>query len=132
MSLKAEQLRHNKAQKVQVRVQTKAILGYVDEELRKAHDSGKADVSMTLPINFSIPFMRNNDAQRKIYSKILESLIERDFIPKLRLRKDSTLLTIRWWSDEELHDMDVQNTLIAKYSEKSYGNVDLNTKDKDQ
>jgi hypothetical protein len=128
MSLKAEQLKHNKSQKLQVRLETKAILGYVDDELRKAHDSGKAEVSLTLPINFSIPYMKNNDAQRKIYSKILESLIDRNFIPKMRLRKDSTLLTIRWWSDEELHDMDVQNTLIAKYSEKSYSDVDLNSK----
>lgn len=123
--LKAESLKHNKSQKLQVKKETTDILGYLDEELRKAHDTGKTEVSLTLPINFSIPYMKNMDAQRKIYFKILTSLIDRKFTPKLLLRKDSTLLTIKWWSDEELDEMEVQNALIAKYSEKTYGNVDV-------
>jgi len=125
MSLKAGSLKHNKSQKLQVKKEVTAILGYIDDELRKAHDSGKTEVNLTIPINFSIPYMKNYDAQRKIYYKLLQSLIERDFIPKLDLRKDATLLHVRWWSDEEVQEINLENALIAKCSEKKFGHVDL-------
>lgn len=125
MSVTAESLKHNKTQRVQVKKETRAILGYIDDEFRKAHDTGKTELTLTLPINFSITYMKNTVAQRKIYSKILSSLIERGFTPNLLLRKDATLITIRWWSDDEIKEMEIQNALIAKYSEKNYGDLNL-------
>jgi len=125
MSLKAETLKHNKEHRLAINKEIKSILGYIDDELIKAHESGKHEIDLTLPINFSIPYMSNKIAQRKIYYAVLVSLIDRKFIPKLILKKESTILNIRWLSDEEIEEISLQNALIAKYSEVNYSNLNL-------
>lgn len=123
--LKATQLKENKAQKILVKNEIRNILAYIDDELRNAHDSGKHNIVLTLPINFSIAYMDNKTAQRKIYYGVLTSLIERGFEPKIELQTEKTLLFIKWFSDEELEEISLQHTLLAKYTIKDLSKLNL-------
>lgn len=114
--LKAEYLKCNKSQQLHIKKETVTLLGYIDDEIRKAHDAGKTEIAIKLPINFSIPYMRNVDAQRKIYYNIITSLLNRNFQPKLYMKSDTTLLLVKWVTDEELEEVEIQNTLLAKFS----------------
>lgn len=116
MSLNAESLTHSKLQNNHIKKEVRSILGYIDDELLKVNISGKFEITLSLPINFSIPYMNNADAQRKIYYNVLVSLIDRNFIPKLELHQNATLIHIRWKTDREIAEMQMQNALIAKYS----------------
>jgi hypothetical protein len=114
MSLKATSLKSNDSQKKNIKKEVNTILGHLDDELKLAHEQGKHSISLSLPITFAIPYMSNTDAQRAIYYKILVSLIDREFIPTIKLKKDSTIFHITWLSDEEHKEIDLQNTLLAK------------------
>jgi hypothetical protein len=116
MSLKANKLKDNEMQKKAIAKETKTILGYLDDQLKIAHENGKHEVIIDLPISFSIPNMKNADAQRKIYYYVLCSLLDRGFENvKIRLKRDTTLFHIKFMSDEELNEMREQNALLAKY-----------------
>jgi len=60
--------------------------------------------------------MKNADAQREIYSGVIMSLVKRKFIPKIKMTKNSTLVEIKWLSKERISDIEVQNSILAKYS----------------
>lgn len=117
MSLKASSLKHNEAQKRNVRAEVKNILANIDNEIRTAHEQGKNyEVSISVPITFSIPHMQNKDAQRMIYYEIIKSLEEREFIVEIELKKDSTLFYVTWLSSDEKTEIELQNTIIAKHT----------------
>jgi hypothetical protein len=118
MSLKASALKSNEAQKKAIAKEAKSILGHIDDELKIAHDQGKHNVSITLPITFSIPYMSNKDAQRNIYHHVLISLLEREFNVKIALNETYTIFHITWLSDSEQKDIELQNALLAKYCSK--------------
>jgi hypothetical protein len=125
MSLKASALKSNEAQKKSIKKEVTTILGHLDDELKTSHEQGKHDVSISLPITFGIPYMSNTDAQRTIYYQILTSLIERNFIPTVKLKKDSTVFYITWLSDEEREEIELQNTLLAKHTDRDLSKTTL-------
>lgn len=116
MSLKANSLKSNESQRKAVAKEVNAILGHLDDELKVAHEQGKHKVSITVPITFSIPYMANKDAQRMIYYKVLTSLIDREFNVTIQLEDDATVFHVKWLSDEEEKDIDLQNALLAKHT----------------
>ena len=119
MSLKAEALKKNEAQKKAISREITQILRSMDDELKIAHESGKYKAQIKVPINFGIPFMTNTNAQRLIYSEILKSLIRRGFHPSIEIGKSFTVFWISWLSDEEKSEIKMQNELLAKYAKKS-------------
>lgn len=119
MSLKANALKSNDAQKKAVAKEVTSILAHIDDELKTVHEQGRHGVSLTVPIVFSIPYMSNADAQRYIYYKILTSLIDRDFHVKIELLDDKSIFHITWLSDDETKEIELQNAVIAKHSRKS-------------
>jgi hypothetical protein len=125
MSLKANALKSNEAQKKSIAKDVTSILGQMDDELKAAHDSGRHSVSISLPITFSIPYMNNTDAQRIIYYKVLTSLLERDFNVEIDLRKNSTFFIVTWLSSDELSELELQNALLAKHTKKDIGKIKL-------
>jgi hypothetical protein len=127
MSLVASSLKHNKAQKLLIKKEVKGILSHIDDELRNCHETGRHNITLTLPINFSITYMDNKTAQRKIYYAILISLIDREFIPKLELQQEKTLIHIKWLSDEEICEIKLQHELLAKYTIRDMSKVDIST-----
>ena len=132
MSLKASALKKNESQNKTITKETTSILRQIDDELKVAHESGKHGCSIAVPINFSVPFMKNRDAQRVVYYKILSSLIERKFNPKIELRKNSTVFHVSWLSDEEQEEINLQNLLLAKHTIKDVTKIDLSNEEKEQ
>ena len=119
MSLKASALKNNEAQKKAVSKELNAILARMDDEIKVAHENGNHRVAVALPITFSIPYMKNADAQRTIYYHILTSLIERDFKTiEIELKQNATIFHISWLSPEELNQISLQSMLLAKYKKK--------------
>lgn len=116
MSLKADVLKTNPNKLKAVMKEANAILGRIDEEIKTAYDSDKCKVDVSVPITFAIPYMSNKNAQRAVYYKILESLLDRGYIVKIYLSNNQTVFAITWLSEDEEKDIEQQNTLIAKYS----------------
>ena len=119
MSLKAESLKKNDAQRKAIKREINQILRTMDDELKVAHESGKYKAHIKVPINFAIPFMTNKAAQRHIYSEILKSLISRGFHPNFETGNTYTVFWVSWLSDEEKKEIDMRNALLAKYTKKS-------------
>ena len=120
MSLKASSFKNNDAQNKSIAKEVLHILNRMDDELKTAHESGKHEVRINVPINFSVPFMKNKDAQRIVYYKILESLIKRGFIASLNLTKNISIIHITWLSDGEKLEIKIQNDLLAKCTKKNH------------
>lgn len=116
MSLNANTLSKNKDQSEHIKRIVYHILARIDDDLKEAHESGKKSISMTVPITFSIPHMKNKDAQREIYCGILQSLIKRNFNPKIEIKEESTIFHVTWLSKDELKDIEKQNSFLARYT----------------
>ena len=116
MSVKANSLKNNSSKNKLIQKEITSILGSIDDEIKISYDKDDYSVNVSVPITFSIPYMSNKNAQRVIYSKILESLISRDFNVKIHLSDDKTIFNITWLSDEEKKDIEYQNILLAKYT----------------
>lgn len=125
MSLKASALKSNEAQRKALANETNSILGHIDDELKKAHDCGKHTTSITLPITFAVPYMKNRDAQRIIYYKVLTSLLERDWNVEIELHKNSTVFHVTWLTTDELQEIELQNALLAKHTKKDFSKIKL-------
>ncbi len=116
MSLRAEVLKTNPNKNKAVMKEVHAILGRIDEEIKSAYDRDECKVSVSVPITFAIPYMSNKNAQRAVYYKLLDSLMDRGFIVKIFLAKDQTVFYITWLSEDEQKDIEMQNALLAKFS----------------
>lgn len=116
MSLKADTLKSNPNKLKLISKELNVILSHIDEEIKSAYDQDKTKLTVTLPITFAIANMSNTSAQRIIYYKILESLLARNYIVKIHMATEQTLLFITWLSEDEEKDIDLQNILIAKHS----------------
>lgn len=117
MSLTADSLKSNEEQKKSLARETNYVLSRIDDELKVAHELGKHIIQTTLPITFSIPYMTNTEAQRKIYFAVLASLKNRGFHVKIQLKPNQTLFIITWFSSDELKELELQNALLAKHTE---------------
>jgi len=116
MSFKAGSLKNNESQKKAITRDLTSIMATINDNIRVAYESGADRVTVAVPITFNIPYMTNSDAQRIIYFHILKDLLERDFIVQLDLKQNATIFYIRWISDEEEKEIELQKALIAKYS----------------
>jgi len=118
MSLKASALKDNKSQISAISMEVNNILSHIDDELKTAHESNRHSVKIAVPINFGIPYMKNSDAQRKIYYRILTSLIDREYHVKIHFGDTSVIFHITWLSDDEIKEIDLENALLAKHTYK--------------
>ncbi len=116
MSIKAEVLKLNPNKIKAIAREVSNILAQIDDEIKSAYDRDECKVNVSVPITISIPYMSNKNAQRAVYYKILESLIDRGFIVKVSLSKDQSVFHITWLSDDEQKEINLQNALLAKYS----------------
>ena len=114
--LKASSLKKNEQQLSALSRELKNILARIDDELKVAHEQGKHSVNVSVPITFSIPHMKNSDAQRHIYYNILLSLLNRGFHPTFETTKDATCFHVTWLSKEEQNDIELQSITLAKYT----------------
>jgi hypothetical protein len=115
MSLRADTLKSNEAQKRAINVEVRQILEHIDDKLKIEREDGTHGISVTVPIMFSIPYMSNKNAQRIIYYKILKSLLDRGFEVKIKLEEKKSTFLITWVSAEELAEIEEQNALLAQH-----------------
>lgn len=118
MSLKADSLKFDPNKNKIIQKEINFILKRIDDEIKSAHERDEYSVQVSVPIIFSIPNISNKKAQRIIYSALLDSLINRGFITTLDLSNDKTIFSITWISEEEKHEINLQNAILAKYSTK--------------
>ena len=116
MSIKADVLKLNPNKLKAIAKEVNNILARIDDEIKSAYDRDECKVNVTVPITFKIPYMSNKNAQRAIYHKILESLLDRGFIVKITLTVTQSVFHITWLSDDEQKEIELQNTLLAKFS----------------
>lgn len=119
MSLKASALKSNESQKRALSKEITCILGRLDDEIKLAHERGKNELVSTVPTIFPIPYMRNSDAQRFIYSKVLTSLLGRGYFVEIDIKDSAALLEIYWLSEEERNELNEQTMLLAKHTKKN-------------
>lgn len=115
MSLRAELLKTNPNKLKAVMKEVTSILARVDDEIKNAYDRDESQVHVSVPITFAVPYMSNKNAQRIVYYKILESLLDRGFQVKILMSQDQTVYMIKWLTDDEEKDVEQQNTLLAKH-----------------
>ena len=116
MSIKADVLKLNPNKLKAINKDVTNILARIDDEIKSAYDRDECKVSVTVPITFNIPYMSNKNAQRTIYHRILESLLNRGFIVKIYLSKTQSIFHITWLSDDEQKERELQNAVLAKFS----------------
>jgi aspartyl/asparaginyl-tRNA synthetase len=116
--LQASSLKSNESQKKYIKSVIKDLLNTIDSELKESHKDSKQNLETKLPITFTIPNMNNADAQRIVYSSIIESLEKRGFIVEIEIKSTSTVLYIRWLNDEEHKEIQIQNLILAKHAKK--------------
>ena len=116
MSLKADVLKLNPNKLKEITKAVSSVLARIDDEIKAAYDRDECKVSVSVPITYKIPYMSNRNAQRAIYHKILESLLDRGFITKIYLTKDQSIFHITWLSDDEQKEIELQNALLAKFT----------------
>jgi hypothetical protein len=121
MSIKASALKNNNIQLEKIKKEINEILSLIDDKLKTAHEYGKHAVTVSVPIQFSIPYMANADAQRMVYYGILKSLKTRGFFPEIEMGKTFTLFHITWLSNEERKEISEQSGFIAQHTRK--GNI---------
>jgi hypothetical protein len=123
--LQAKQLKRSEAQKKFIRQCINSLLNKIDDDLKIAHEQGLNEAVVSLPTTFEIPYLRSNaEAQRIIYSSIIASLVDRDFIPEIDMRQDVTLITVTWMSTEDKDEILNQHDIIAKYSKRKVHKID--------
>jgi hypothetical protein len=123
MSLKAGSLKSNNPQIAATTKESNQILASIDDSLKNAHEEGRHAIIYSCPINFSVPFMSNKDAQRMIYYKILTSLKERGFNVEIEIHKTETLFRVSWLSKEEIDEIEMQDDVLKKHIKKDLKNV---------
>ena len=118
MSIKAEVLKTNPNKLKAIMKEVSSILGRIDDEIKNAYDHDECKAYVSVPITFAVPHMSNKNAQRIVYYKILDSLLNRGFIVEIHLATDRTVFLITWLSEDEKKDIEQQNALLAKFSYK--------------
>lgn len=118
MSINADQLKVNPGKNQAIAKEVSNILAHIDDEIKTAYQNDAHNVVVSVPITFRIANMSNSNAQRIVYYKILESLLNRNFIPEIELEKDKVLFHIRWLTEEEEKEIVEQNLTIAKHRKK--------------
>ena len=116
--LHASSLKSNESQKKCIKILVKDLLSNIDSELKETHKDSKQHLETKLPITFTVPNMNNADAQRIIYSSIIESLEKRGFIVEIEIKSTSTILYIRWLNDDEHKEIEIQNLILVKHARK--------------
>jgi hypothetical protein len=116
MSLRADLLKTNPNKVKAIMKEVTSILGRIDDEIKTAYDQDKTSVLCSVPIVFAIPYTNNINAQRAVYYKILESLLERNYTVEILMNPDSTIFHIKWLSPDEEKEVELRNALLAKHT----------------
>lgn len=115
MSLTAKDFINADIQVEAINREVNDILERIDFEMKIAYEAGKHMVNCSVPIHFSIPNMLNADAQREIYSRLLDSLKKRGFFVRWHTSNPNVIFQISWLSDEEHREIERKMRMLAEH-----------------
>lgn len=104
-----------KANTGQVREEIDNILKTLESVIVNAHEQRASVVNHELPTNFAISNMSLPDAQRVIYSSVIEELEKRQFNVKIKLNPTSTFITVSWISMYDKQELERMSKVIASH-----------------
>ena len=104
-----------KANTGQVREEIDNILKTLEGVIVSAHEQRASTVTHELPTNFAISNMSLKDAQRVIYSNVIEELERSQFKVRIKLNPTSTFITIGWVSMFDEREMERMSNVIASH-----------------
>ena len=81
----------------------------IDEEVQTAHREGKHAILTEMPIVFDIENMSNKDAQRAVWSSILELLVKRHYRVWISHGASFCKIKVTWISTEDELVIKAQN-----------------------
>lgn len=110
----AHAMKSNSNQKRQIVEYINQIIIGINKELKDARMNGACYIITELPIIFDINHMNNSDAQRIIYSRIIEILKAKNFTVKINHTNNSCLLKISWFTVSEENEIQKQLRLIKE------------------
>lgn len=113
MSLTASRLSKAGTRSREVDTVIRERLQHIDIELGKHVPVwGVNTVKVELPQTFTLPGLEKKDAQRLVYSQILESLRVREFTAGLELGEARTFVHIGWLHEFSTEELDAMNRQI--------------------
>lgn len=89
------------------------ILKGIKEDIQMAHKAGAHEVVAKLPILYDIPCVSNKNAQRIVWSGVIEALARKNYHMKLFPGDSECVLHVTWLKEEDLEMIEAQNKLIA-------------------
>lgn len=129
MTLSARDLRLANPTTNALRLEIKKHIGYIQADIRAKHVTKIRHTTYDLPVNFTIPNMRNAESQTHIYASIIEQLKFNKYDVRLEMGKkprEMARLHISWISDQDIEEADRQRRIIREALEASI-NVDMPT-----
>lgn len=101
----ASELRRQKYYDNEISDYVHDILYTINDEIETAIGGGENKATVEIPVTFSVNRMSCRDAQRHIYFKLLNELIDLEYRPKLQFIKNkssvSVLLHIKWANQKD-------------------------------
>jgi hypothetical protein len=105
-------LKSNNLQKKQIYEAGMEILKKIKEELHVAHMHGNHHIVTELPLVYDIPNMTNADAQRLIWSQIIELLQKKNYVVYINYNKSLCKLKISWLNSNDHKEIARQSRII--------------------
>lgn len=90
----------------------------VMEELRTANRIGYSVVSVHIPTVFSVPNTTNAEAQRIIWSSVIEGFERKGFGVSIDIKPDSCELTVALQDQDDVDLIATQHRIIASHASK--------------
>lgn len=110
----AHSMKSNSNQKRQINEYVNQIIIGINKELKDARLNGSYYIITELPIIFDITHMSNSNAQRTIYSRVIELLKSKNFNVRINHTSNSCLLKITWFTQSEENEIQKQLKLIKE------------------
>lgn len=109
----AKMLKNNSIQKKQIKEAVIEIVRKINSDLKFAHREGRHCIIIDIPIQFDIPNMSNADAQRSVWSTIIEFLQQKNYRVWISFNDIECKLKITWISKEDELVLKTQNKIIS-------------------
>lgn len=113
----ANTLKHNNAQKRQVKEFVTEIILQINKELKDARRDGRHFIISEIPFIFNIPNLTEADASRMIWSEVIQILKNKNFIVAINYNNNSCRLKISWLAPEEERTIQKQLQILDDHTE---------------
>jgi hypothetical protein len=113
----ADLLKNSNVQKRLITNNVIDILRKINEDLHTAQRAGQHKIITEIPIVFDIPNMSNADAQRAIWSNIIEALKTKNYRIAICPAQKSCKLRITWLSEDDEQTIKYQLQILADHTQ---------------